>query len=84
MLAKIPVYFIWINKSSFLTYAYAGLMQSELQGLQVRRRRGAAGLMQSDLPGTEWYNFASMWAGMWNCGICSCPGRAPPPPTIWL
>ena len=35
LLAKIPVYFIWINKISFLTYAYAGLLQSELQGLQV-------------------------------------------------
>ena len=54
LLAKIPVYFIWINKSSFLTYAYAGLMQSELQGLQVRRRRrGAVGLMQSELQGLQ-------------------------------
>ena len=35
LLAKIPVYFIWINKISFLTYAYARLLQSELQGLQV-------------------------------------------------
>ena len=28
-------YFIWINKISYLTYAYTSLMQSELTGLMV-------------------------------------------------
>ena len=35
LLARIPVYFIWINKASYLTYAYSALMQSELSGLMV-------------------------------------------------
>ena len=33
--AQIPVYFIWINKASFLTYSYTALMQSEFTGLWV-------------------------------------------------
>lgn len=35
LMTQIPVYFIWINKASFLTYSYTALMQSQLTGLWV-------------------------------------------------
>lgn len=35
LLARIPVYFVWINRVSYLTYAYAALMDSQLDGLMV-------------------------------------------------
>lgn len=30
--SQIPAYFIWLNKMSYLTYAFAALVKSELQG----------------------------------------------------
>ncbi len=35
------MYFIWINKISYLTYAYGGLLQSQLTGLMVQDPAGA-------------------------------------------
>jgi len=35
LISKIPPYFIPINKASYLTYAYAALMRSELDGLML-------------------------------------------------
>jgi hypothetical protein len=32
---QIPVYFIWVNKISYLTYAFAGVVGSEFQGLTL-------------------------------------------------
>lgn len=30
---QIPVYFRWVNRSSYLTYAFTALTQSQLEGL---------------------------------------------------
>jgi hypothetical protein len=35
MWPQIPVYFIWVNKISYLTYAFAGVVGSEFQGLTL-------------------------------------------------
>ena len=68
------MYFIWINKISFLTYSYAGLLQSELQGLQVRRRV-VQGLMQIGLQGLQVRRRREQ--GLIQSGL---QGTAPPPP----
>ncbi|KAL6761569.1 P-loop containing nucleoside triphosphate hydrolase protein [Haematococcus lacustris] len=33
LVTKIPVYFIWVNKASYLTYAFSALVTSEFDGL---------------------------------------------------
>lgn len=33
---QIPVYFIWVNRASYLTYAFTALTQSQLEGLTFR------------------------------------------------
>jgi hypothetical protein len=45
-LLQIPVYFIWVNKISYLTYAFAGVVGSEFQGLTlVDPSTGEAGVV---------------------------------------
>eukprot|EP00798_Chlamydomonas_sp_ICE-L_P005385 gene5385-5606_t len=40
LVSNIPPYFVWIGKISYLTYAYAALVQSELTGLYLENEEG--------------------------------------------
>lgn len=40
LVATIPIYFRWLNKASYLTYAYVGLAQSEFSGLTLYQQPG--------------------------------------------
>lgn len=43
LITKTPVYFIWVNKISYLTYAYNTAMMSELSGLYITPAIGLGG-----------------------------------------
>ncbi|KAG1681175.1 hypothetical protein FOA52_015618 [Chlamydomonas sp. UWO 241] len=45
--SSIPVYFIWINKISFLTYSYNALLKSQLMGLFVEDSTNPGGLVDA-------------------------------------
>ncbi|GAX76975.1 hypothetical protein CEUSTIGMA_g4422.t1 [Chlamydomonas eustigma] len=47
LLTQVPVYFVWINKISYLTYAYTGIMQSQLSDLMVQDPNNSTQLVQA-------------------------------------
>ncbi len=69
MYLQIPVYFIWINKASFLTYAYTGLMQSELKGLLVTDPKDPDAMVEAI---TLLPSVLDNGGCFWTCWLCTC------------
>lgn len=73
LVSKIPIYFRWVNKASYLTYAFAGLSRNEFSGLTLYDAQGQAVDGLSVVPHavlnqfTVWENMgilAAWWCGM--------------------
>lgn len=40
LVTKVPVYFVWVQKASYFTYAFAGLMQDQFTGITFQSESG--------------------------------------------